>query len=144
MVVLESHEVNYYYEKEKKNIKTKVKRLDSSSSISSDSDQENMEVIRPPPAGSKETADYSPSVDLKSVRSMFENPQPVSNSQPRKPRQQIKRPVIIEENRSSSSSPSPERNPEIVRSTTAGQKVTILEKKFFYLKTFIFPGGVRL
>ena len=44
------------------------------------------EVVKPPPAGTKETPDYVPSVKLSSVKSMFENSSSPTSAAPLSPR----------------------------------------------------------
>ena len=46
---------------------------DASTTSGAQSEQSMSEVVRPPPAGTKETADYVPAVKVSSMKNMFEN-----------------------------------------------------------------------
>ncbi|XP_039266884.2 uncharacterized protein LOC120342213 isoform X3 [Styela clava] len=119
VVVLEHSEVNYYYE-DGKRLSTKLKGPDNLGE--NKQEEENMssvDIVKPPPAGTKEEVDFVPSVDIHSVRDMFEHPQEKRGRSP------PKKTIIIEKADSrpqSQMSLSPERNPDIVRSTTAGSR----------------------
>lgn len=121
VVVLEHSEVNYYYE-DGKRLSSKLKGPDDYNRSSQE--EENMssvDLVKPAPAGTKEDVDFVPSVDIHSVRDMFERPQ-VTEKRGRSP---PKKTIIIEREDSrpqSQMSLSPERNPDIVRSTTAGTR----------------------
>lgn len=63
--------MSYYYQEGSKRHSTKIKGLEETE----EADMSNFEVIRPEPAGTKEEPDYVPSVNISSVRNMFEKPQ---------------------------------------------------------------------
>lgn len=62
--------MNYYYEDDGTRLVSESKRTTQGDNTSED--MSNAEIVKPPPAGTKEEIDYVPSVSIRSVRDIFE------------------------------------------------------------------------
>lgn len=114
--------MNYYYEDDGTRLVSESKRTAQGDSTSED--MSNTEIVKPPPAGTKEEADYVPSLNIRSVRDMFERNKDVDTS-PRDREPPPKRQVEVKKVESQSgqtSEASPEVNTEVIKSATAGAR----------------------